>query len=294
MTISLRQQNYYIHRRELIFILFCLVPLWANAGALEQLFAPRAELQEVWLAHDDSATKTISHRLWADFLRNNLQQGNDGIHRIAYATVTAADRDSLRLYLKAMQDIAISTYSRQEQLAYWINLYNAATVNVVLKHYPVATIRDIDISPGFFSDGPWGKQLLTVEGRDISLNDIEHGILRPVWKDPRIHYAVNCASISCPNLAAEPYESTRIDQQLDNAARQYIAHPRAVHLSDDGPVVSSIYSWFQDDFGETEKDVLEHIQRYAPSDLAEKLQPFEFFANDEYDWALNDATVVKN
>ena len=290
MTVSLSWLSF---GRKLIFILLCVAPLWAKAGAFEQLFAPKAVLIEVWQAHDDTATDIISHRLWANFLQHNLQQGNDGINRIAYATVTAADIDTLRSYLKAMQNIAISTYNRQEQLAYWINLYNAATVNIVLMHYPVATIRDIDISPGFFSDGPWGKKLLTVEGRDLSLNDIEHGILRPIWKDPRIHYAVNCASISCPNLAAEPYLAKNIEQQLDAAARKYIAHPRAVHFTDDGPVVSSIYSWFQYDFGETEKDVLRHIQQYATPALAEKLNTYEFFANDEYDWALNDAAVAK-
>ena len=98
-----------------------------------------------------------------------------------------------------------SLTSRDEQLAYWINLYNALTVKVILDHYPVKSILDIDISPGWFSIGPWGKKLVAVEGVEISLDDIEHRILRPIWRDPRIHYALNCAAVGCPNLLREAF-----------------------------------------------------------------------------------------
>ncbi len=87
---------------------------------------------------------------------------------------------------------------RAEQFPFWINLYNALTVKVVLDHYPVEIIRDIDISPGLFADGPWGKKLVTVEGEALSLDDIEHRILRPIWKDPRLHYVLNCAALGVP------------------------------------------------------------------------------------------------
>ncbi len=277
-----------ISHRKLLYLALIIFPLVVNAGALEQLFAPEAKLQQEWLAHNNQSTQKIDHTKWNHFLKNNINQGSDGINRIAYALVSELDKNKLRSYIDSMQAISISEFNRDEQLAYWINLYNAVTVNVVLKNYPVATIRDIDISPGFFSDGPWGKKLIKVENREISLNDIEHGILRPIWKDARIHYAVNCASISCPDLSVRAYSAATMDHALNVAAKKYIAHPRAVRFTEEGLIVSSIYSWFQKDFGEQESDVIKHIQHYASSELARKLEGVKFFDGDEYDWSLND------
>jgi Protein of unknown function, DUF547 len=99
-----------------------------------------------------------------------------------------------------LQTVAISAYHQQEQQAFWINLYNARTVSAVLAHYPVASLRDIRLS-GLFSTGPWHAKLVTIEGEKVSLDDIEHRIVRPLWKDNRLHDALNCASLGCPNLA---------------------------------------------------------------------------------------------
>ena len=276
--------------RQILYLALIFLPLVVNAGALEQLFAPEAKLQEVWLTHNSQSKQKVDHAEWGSFLKNNIKQASDGINRIAYALVSEADKNKLQNYINSMQDVLISEFSRDEQLAYWINLYNAITVNVVLNYYPVTTIRDIDISPGFFADGPWGKKLVRVENREISLNDIEHGILRPIWKDARIHYAVNCASISCPDLSMTVYSAATINQDLNVAAKKYIAHPRAVHFTEQGLIVSSIYSWFQKDFGKQEVDVIKHIQQYASSELADKLEGVRFFDGDEYDWSLNDIT----
>ncbi len=274
------------------FIVLVLSTAFVRAGALEKMFAPESILQKQWLAHDNTSTQNIDHSQWNNFLNKNVIQTGGSINRIAYANVTDSDKRKLQSYIDVMQKIKISHYNRDEQLAYWINLYNSVTVNVVLLYYPVISIRDIDISPGLFSDGPWDKKLLRVENNDLSLNDIEHGILRPVWEDARIHYAVNCASVSCPDLSHIAYSSKNISQQLDEAARRYIAHPRAVHINKEGVVVSSIYSWFQQDFGEKESDVIKHIQKYAPPALSRKIEGTQFFADDEYDWSLNDALVV--
>jgi len=278
-----------IHVKIFAFIFFLVLPSLANAGAFEQLFAPKPVVWEAWQKHNPSSLNKISHNKWNLFLNNNVKQGSKGINRIAYATVSEKDRMQLHEYLNAMQNINISDYNRSEQLAYWINLYNAVTVSVVLKHYPVESIRDIDISPGFFSDGPWGKQLVKVEGVALTLNDIEHRILRPIWKDARIHFAVNCASLGCPNLQAEAFTSAAMHKQLERAAKEYIDHPRGVRLTNDGVVVSSIFSWFQQDFGETEQDVIKYIQKYADEETRKSLAGMRFFANDEYDWQLNDA-----
>ncbi len=173
-------------------------------------------------------------------------------------------------------------------MAYWINLYNALTVRVVLDHYPVASILDIDISPGLFSNGPWGKKLIVVEGENLSLNDIEHRILRPIWKDARIHYVVNCASIGCPNLALRAYAAERLEEMLGAAARGYVNHPRGVAFDDGRVIGSKLYDWYKADFGSNDAGVIGHLRQFANPALLSRLASATRIDNHRYNWALND------
>jgi hypothetical protein len=159
----------------------------------------------------------------------------------------------------------------------------------VLEHYPVDSIRKIAISPGLFSAGPWGKKLVTVEGKALSLDDIEHRILRPIWRDPRIHYAVNCAALGCPNLQPEAFTADNEEALLERAAHDYVNHPRGATVADGKLTVSSIYVWYQADFGGTDRGVIAHLQHYAAPALAAALAPIERIGADRYDWSLNDA-----
>jgi hypothetical protein len=185
---------------------------------------------------------------------------------------------------------AVSRLNRNEQKAFWINLYNALTVKVILDHYPVKSIRDIDISPGLFSDGPWGKKLVSVEGEDISLDDIEHRILRPVWKDPRVHYGVNCASHGCPNLQPEAFTAENSDELLDKGAREFVNSPRGARIENGKLTVSSIYVWFKPDFGGTDAGVIDHLKKYAQPGLRTQLEKIDRISDNQYDWTLNEAT----
>ena len=275
--------------RSLITALVTLVALsTSSTGPAEA--APGAKLWPRWQAHDPAATTTIDHSVWAQLLESHVVRGADGINRVAYAGFSAADSAALDQYLGDLAATPISRFDRPEQMAYWINLYNALTLRVVLDHYPVDSIRDIDISPGLFSDGPWGKKLIEVEGEAVSLDDIEHRILRPIWRDPRVHYAVNCASLGCPNLALEPYLGATIDAQLDAAARDFVNSGRAVQFEGMDLVVSSIYDWFQEDFGSSDQDVIDHLMTYAEPKLDMTLEGFSTIDDDRYDWALNDAS----
>jgi hypothetical protein len=251
--------------------------------------APDAVLWERWTAHDPDATQAIDHSDWADLLARYVITGSDGINRFAYGRVKPDDRTKLEGYIGALAETSISDYSRPEQMVYWINLYNALTVRVILDDYPVRSIRDIDISPGLFSDGPWGKKIVTIEGEKVGLDDIEHQILRPIWRDPRIHYAVNCASIGCPNLRPEPFEVDMLDRQLDDAAVDFVNHRRAVEIRDGRLEVSSIYVWFQEDFGGDDQGVLSHLKAYAAPSLAMKLEGVNSIYDHDYDWRLNGA-----
>ena len=124
-------------------------------------------------------------------------------------------------------------------------------------------------------------------GREISLNDIEHRILRPIWKDPRIHYAVNCASLGCPNLSGTPFTAANKEELLDQAAADYVNHPRGVAFVKGRLRLSSIYDWYGVDFGSDETERLAHLQQYATRDLAEALMNYSGRIKYDYEWDLN-------
>lgn len=263
-----------------------LLLLLLAAGAAAA--APKAEPWPRWQAHLPGAAATIDHGAWDRFLAAYVVPGADGINRVAYGRVSAEDRRVLDDYVARLAATGIDGHDRPEQLAYWINLYNALTVRLVLDHYPVASIRDIDTSPGLFADGPWGETLVTVEGEALSLDDIEHRIIRPIWRDPRIHYAVNCASLGCPNLQRTAFTAANLEALLDQAARDFIGHPRGVRVSGERVYLSAIYDWYAEDFGGGD-GVLAHIGHYAPADLTRSLLGVHRRIEMDYDWSLNDA-----
>lgn len=278
-----------LYRPIFLVPLLCALTIGAvAANPLERLFAPKAELWARWATHAETSGQTIDHSAWQAFLQRYVVASDDRIHRVAYAAVTAQDRERLEDYLAMLSAEPISGYARAEQLAYWVNLYNALTVRVVLDHYPVASIRDIDISPGLFASGPWGKVLIEVEGEGMTLNDIEHRVLRPIWQDPRVHYALNCASVGCPNLQREAFTADNSGRLLEAAARDYINHPRGVRVQEEGVLLSSIYNWFAPDF-EVDGGVLPHLRRYADPILAARLARQPAISGYTYDWSLNGA-----
>ncbi len=266
---------------------FLLIVLLSGFGSGERLFAPDADLWERWQAHDPASTAVIDHSPWDGFLKRYVVADPEGVNLVRYADVSTEDRLLLDNYIAGLAGLPVSRYGRDEQLAYWVNLYNALTVQVVLTHYPVDSIRDIDISPGFFSDGPWGKKLVTIEGEQVSLNDIEHRILRPVWRDPRIHYGLNCASTGCPDLLPDAFTAGTADAALTAAARGYINDPRGVSLRGDTVTVSKIYDWFIADFGGDEAGVIDHLLRYADEPLATVIRQKNRIDDVQYDWSLN-------
>ncbi|WP_407950651.1 DUF547 domain-containing protein [Parvibaculum sp.] len=240
---------------------------------------------------------TPDHAPWARLLEAYLAEGEGGApNRFDYGALKAngEDRAALRAYIASLEAVVPDALPRNEAFAFWVNLYNALTVEVVVDHYPVASIRDIAISPGLFSTGPWGKKLATVAGRELSLDDIEHGILRPDFGDSRVHYAVNCASAGCPDLAASPYAGAELDAMLDSAARAYVNSPRGARVEGGKLTASGIFKWYMKDFGGTEEGVLAELRKYAGPDLAAALENVSGVASYDYDWSLNDAAEPEN
>ena len=271
------------HIAGVLFLLVSVSPAFA-------LGPPKSDLWPKWAKHDAASTQSVDHADWSAFLKKYLKVQTGTTNLLAYAQVTPADRKLLGGYIQRLAGVPVSTLSRAEQKPYWINLYNALTVQVILDHYPTETILDIDISPGFFSNGPWKKKLLEIEGEKISLDDIEHRILRPVWKDPRIHYAVNCASMGCPDLQPVPFTRENTDRLLTDAARAFIASDRGVWFDGGKLGASSIYKWFSEDFGDNDGQVIALIRTYASPAFQMKRDTVRDISVYHYDWDLNDAS----
>lgn len=244
-----------------------------------------SKLAQHWSRSEASSEITIDHSNWSRLLAAYIEE-QEGLNYFRYSRVTPADRETLESYLDRLQSVVVTELNRQQQYAYWINLYNALTIKVILDHYPVKSIRNISYS--LLSRGPWKKKLVTVEGMKLSLDDVEHEILRPVFQDSRIHYAVNCASIGCPNLQATAFTADNIDALLDDAARQYINHPRGVTVDGDELTVSSIFDWYAEDFGDSDREIIEHFMQYAQPGLAQELETLQKISDYEYDWRLNE------
>jgi len=249
--------------------LILAISLLLCAPSLSQA-APAADLWPLWEAHDNTSTVSLDHTPWSDFLARYVRKDNEGTVGVAYDEVTQADRAQLSEYV---------------QLPFWINLYNSVTVRIILDEWPVKSIRDI--KDGLFSAGPWTGQRLTVEGEKISLNDIEHRILRPIWRDPRLHYALNCASTGCPDLLPTAFTRDNAEQLMTDAALTFINHPRAASVKDGKLTVSSIYHWFKEDFGGSDSGVLSHLREYASADLSNRLQSIKNIDDHRYDWSIN-------
>ncbi|MEO1092966.1 MAG: DUF547 domain-containing protein [Pseudomonadota bacterium] len=254
---------------------------------LERWAAPASRLVDAHWTQSGSGS-SVDHGPWAAFLQRFVTADDAGVNRVRYDQVGPADRAALDAYIADLAATDVTALARAEQLALWINLYNALTVRTVLDHPGVDSIREITFGRSGAS-GPWGEPLVTVEDRDLSLDDIEHGIIRPVFDEPRIHYAVNCAAVGCPNLQMTPFTAAGLDDQLDQAARSYVNDPRGVALTVGGDVeLSSIYNWFRADFGGSETAVLGHLQAFAEPGLRERLAGASIDSYT-YDWALNGA-----
>ncbi len=230
-------------------------------------------------------TKTATDG-WAHILQAYARPDATGLVRFNYAALSAnpADLHKLAGFIAAQSQKQPSKMSRDQAMVYWANLYNALTVQIVAENWPVSSIRKIKSG---LRAGPWKRKLISVEGRTLSLDDIEHGIMRPTFKTPLVHYMVNCASIGCPNLQPTPWRVASLRQDQERAARAYINSPRGVNLAHGRVQVSSIYKWFKEDFGGNEAGVLAHLQHYADAPLRAKLVKVKKIDKYAYDWAVN-------
>lgn len=248
--------------------------------------APDAEAWERWRPAAATRRVEVDHTAWDALLAVHLASDSpDGINRFNYAAVSAADRQRLDAYLHYLAGLDVNGLTRKQQQAYWVNLYNALTIRLILDNPGVSSIRKI--KDGFFSIGPWDREIIEIDGETLTLNDIEHRILRPLYGDARVHFAVNCASLGCPNLAPQAYTAASLDSMYEAGARAFINHPRGVAQDGKRLRLSSIFSWFEEDFGADRRAVLNWLSQYAQPTLANTLKHWDGRVSYDYDWRLN-------
>ena len=247
--------------------------------------APKANLWTYWDNADPQSTIQIDHSSWQLLLSIYVHENPDRINRVSYKNFSNQHTLLLDSYIQELSAISPTHLKKNSQLAYWINLYNALTVQLVLSHPRKKSIMKMKSS--FFSIGPWDDELLTIEGKAVTLNDIEHRILRPIWRDHRLHFALNCASIGCPNLSKTAYTSGNAQALLQKAQSNYLNHPRGLSFVNNKLLLSSIFKWYQVDFSEDEKGLKAYLAAELPQKAQRILSSNDSIAYD-YDWDLNE------
>ncbi len=236
---------------------------------------------------------SIDHSLWTMLLQEHVTK--DGA--VNYKGFIE-DKDAFETYLKLLSNNPPNkkTWSEDEQLAFWINAYNAYTVKLILDHYPVKRIKDIKNGIPFVNS-VWDIDFFSIGDKKMSLNNIEHGIIRAEFKEPRIHFAVVCAAYSCPRLRNEAYTPERLDEQLDEQTKVFIADTRKNDVSDPNTIViSNIFKWYSTDFTNAgwwsrlfggknrTANLVKYIAPYTDTPITKKTK-VKFM---KYNWALNE------
>jgi hypothetical protein len=226
--------------------------------------------------------------------QNLLAKYYDPAKGMNYKGLKEHDKAALDQLRQKLAAVDVNSLPKPDQLAYWINLYNVTTVATVVDHYPVDSIRDISTDP-IVRLNVFKKPAAKTKAGAISLNDIENDKIRTGFKDPRIHFAINCAAKSCPPIRTEPYVGARVNEQLDDQARRFLTGPHGVRLEKDGGEldvhVTKILDWFKDDFETWGGGRIAFVRKFLPADKQKQLDAakgktdLEF---DDYDWALNE------
>lgn len=220
------------------------------------------------------------HGKWNAFVEGHIRNG-----LVDYKKAKLDDK-LLRSYLQQLADTDFQNLGGAEKLAYLLNAYNAYTIALILdnsgEQEMVESIKDIG---GFFSS-PWKQKIATLGGRLYTLDEIEHNLIRSQFSDPRVHFALNCASISCPPLAPFAYEAQEIEKQLDQQTGSFINNPQNTYRSGSRLYVSKIFDWYEDDFV---SGILPFIQKYAQGELATQVHGSKTLSLSylNYDWSLN-------
>jgi hypothetical protein len=248
------------------FILLLLIPLLSCGKTKNNAEIPA----EAYQTNGSAVVPSINHSKWNALLQKNVSKQG-----IVNYNGFQKDSNELQAYLKELSaNVPTKSWSKNAVLAYWINAYNAYTVQLILDHYPTKSIKDIK--------DPWGQKFFSLGNKKYSLEEIEHEILRKM-DEPRIHFAINCASFSCPNLLNEAYTEAKLEQQLTRVAKSFINDTTKNTLTPNKIEISKIFDWFAGDF-KSKGTVIDFLNKYSTVKINEKAK-IKF---KDYNWSLNE------
>lgn len=250
--------------RKIIFII-ALLPLLSCANSNENSIPKLA-----YAVENQNSSKAIDHKQWNDLLQKHVSsKGN-----VDYKGFKKEEK-ALQVYLDDLSaNVPQKSWSRNAILAYWINAYNAYTVKLILDNYPVKSIKDIK--------DPWGKKFFTLGTKKYSLEEIEHEILRKM-NEPRIHFAINCASFSCPNLLNQAYSEAKLESQLEAGTKAFVNDKTKNAITPNSIEISKIFDWFSGDF-KTKGTVIDYLNQYSTVKISKNAK----VKYKDYNWNLND------
>jgi len=232
----------------------------------------------IWVAGAGVHAAQVDHSLFASLLSRHVKEG------VVDYKGFKDDEAILDQYLDVLSAVDPEPLSGDDQFAFYVNAYNAWTIKLILSRYPdIRSIKDL----GSLFSSPWKKTIARIDGGLLTLDQIEHDILRKRFKDPRVHFAVNCASKSCPPLQGEPFTGSHLNDQLNQAAKAFINAPRFNRLEGDTLWVSKIFDWFSEDF---QGDVIGYVIKFADAPLSDQLVKNKGRIKVkylDYDWSLN-------
>ncbi|WJJ97496.1 DUF547 domain-containing protein [Algibacter luteus] len=230
------------------------------------------ETKDTITSKPNTKQEVFTHLAWTELLQKHVS--NEG--NVNYNGFNT-DRKALLSYIGSLgENMPSDTWTKDDKLAYWINAYNALTIDLILRHYPVESIKDIK--------NPWDQRYWQLGDKWYNLNEIEHDILRKM-KEPRIHFAIVCASYSCPKLQNEAFTASKLEEQLTNATKSFINDPEKNDLTPSKIGLSKIFAWFDKDFLiNGTGSIIEYINRYSNIKISPKT-PKKF---KDYDWSLNN------
>jgi len=254
-----------------IYLFISIAPLSA---------APKAKLISFWDKTDVNSELTADHSKWNTLLERRVDYNHlSGVNRFDYEGVTDADKELLNQYLAHMQSVDPRKFDFLNQKAYWLNLYNATAVSIVVALEPQGTIRGIN--------GIWTKGWISVLSKKVSLNDIEHGVLRPMFDDPRVHFGLTPATLGSGDILPIAYTGDNVNQLLEKNTKKFFNKTKkGFYIDGNKLVVSSILKWYKSDFGGSDEHIKAYISRYVNDEKASKIDKTTRISY-KYDWSMN-------
>jgi len=250
--------------------------------------APKSKLIEFWNDHEANSRIDVNHDDWQSILSEYVEdQHPSGISRFNYEAVTAADALKLKAYIDYLELLEPRQLNLAEAQAYWINLYNALLLDKVVDTYQEGSTRAVNrLLKGRLRSTNWGRNITKVALQNLSLDDIEHGILRPMWNDPRIHFVITSGALSGANIIKTAFNGDNNEELLEQSKLDFFSHQKSAYVDGKRIVLNSMFNWYRDDFATDKDSLLRYIRTNVSEEVRKSMEGLSRIRY-EYVWALN-------